>query len=366
LVEQVTNLSGGFPPTAAAIVTADDAAVHQGPANSFDSLGTAEGGELAAVLGTNADGNWWYVLTRAGLQGWLPTDALSLEDAPILPDDPIAQKPASTAVTASPLAGLEPVAVALVTSKGSTPVRQGPATTYPASGTVDQGELTGVFGINAAGDWLYVFTISGANGWLPADTLRVTGSLAAAPVLSADPLAPRASPSEPGPSTAGTVSIQPLDLEELITVTTARVDNDALNVRQGPGAAYEGLGTLSRDNEVEVLALNKTGEWALVKTADGEYGWTSLDYLSVDGSLADAPQVISPAPDRSLPPGQVAPIFAPSAVESNANSTTGGSGNPQSDTNPAPIEQVSTPRTTSAAVPTLTWTSIARVPTSPT
>jgi uncharacterized protein YgiM (DUF1202 family) len=134
------------------------------------------------VLGTNADKNWWYVLTGAGLQGWLPTDALqvtfSLEDAPVLPDDPMAQEPASTVAKANPLAELEPVAVALVTTKGSTPVRQGPATTYPASGTVEQGELTGVFGINAAGDWLYVFAISGANGWLPADTLRVTGSLA--------------------------------------------------------------------------------------------------------------------------------------------------------------------------------------------
>jgi uncharacterized protein YgiM (DUF1202 family) len=363
LVEQVTNLSGGFPPTAAAIVTADAAVVHQGPADSFDSVGTADGGELAAVLGTNADGNWWYVLTRAGLQGWLPTDVLqvtfSLEDTPVLPDDPIAQKPASTAATASPLAGLEPIAVALVTTKGSTTVRQGPATTYPASGKVEQGELTGVFGINAAGDWLYVFTISGANGWLPADTLRVTGSLAEAPVLSADPLVPSASPSEPGPSTASTESIQPLNLEELITVTTARVDNDALNVRQGPGAAYEGLGALSRDDEVAVLALNKTGEWVLVKTADGEYGWTSLDYLSVDGSLADAPQVISPAPDRSLTPGQVAPIFAPSVVESKTNATTRSSGNPQSVTNPAPIEQVSTSSTTSATIPALTWTSTA-------
>jgi uncharacterized protein YgiM (DUF1202 family) len=363
LVEQVTNLSGGFPPTAAAIVTADAAVVHQGPADSFESVGTADRGELAAVLGTNADNNWWYVLTGAGLQGWLPTDALqvtfSLQDAPVLPDDPMAQEPASTVAKANPLAELEPVAVALVTTKGSTPVRQGPATTYPASGAVEQGELTGVFGINAAGDWLYVFAISGANGWLPADTLRVTGSLAEAPVLSADPLAPSASPSEPGPSTASTVSIQPLDLEELSTVTTARVDNDALNVRQGPGAAYEGLGTLSRDDEVAVLALNKTGEWALVKTADGEYGWTSLDYLSVDGSLANAPQVISPAPDRSLPPGQVAPIFAPSVVESNANATTGGTGNPQSGANPAPIEQVSTSSTTSAAVPSLTWTSMA-------
>jgi uncharacterized protein YgiM (DUF1202 family) len=362
LVEQVTSLSGGFPPTAAAVVTAESAVVHHGPADSFDSVGTATGGELAAVLGTNAEGNWWYVLTRAGLQGWLPADEVqvtfSLEEAPVLPDDPMAQSPGSTAAAASPLAGLEPVAVAVVTTKGSTSVRQGPASTYPVSGSVEQGELAGVFGINAAGDWLYVFTISGANGWLPEDTLRVTGSLAEAPVLSADSLAASATASQPGSATASTASIQPLDLEELVAVATARVDNDALNVRQGPGAAYEGLGTLSRDDEVAVLAVNKTEEWALVKTTDGEYGWTSLDYLAVDGSLADAPQVISPAPNRVLPTGQVAPIFAPSAVESNADAIIDSSGNPRSDSNPGQKIQASESSTTST-VPTLTWTSMA-------
>jgi uncharacterized protein YgiM (DUF1202 family) len=276
----------------------------------------------------------------------------------------MAQKPASTPATVNPLTELQPVAVALVTADNGTTIRQGPATSYPVSGTAEQGELAGVFGINAAGDWLYVFTISGENGWVPAGSVRVTGSLAKAPVLPADPVAASVrqagtpSSSEPAsPSTASAVGIQPLDLDEFDPVTTARVDNDALNLRQGPGAAYELLGTLSRDDEVTVLALNKTREWALIKTADGGYGWASLDYLSGDGSLADAPQVISPAPNRSLPPGQVAPIFSPSGVEDNANVTTGNTGNTaQSGANPTPVEQVST---SSTAAPVLTWTSVA-------
>ena len=368
LVKQVTELSGGFPPTAAAMITANNVTLRQGPAVSYSSVGTAEEGEPSAVLGTNTDGNWWYVLTRSGLQGWLPTEVLqitiSLTPPPVLPDDPMAQKPASTPAMVNPLTELQPVAVALVTADNGTTIRQGPATSYPASGTAEQSELAGVFGINAAGDWLYVYTISGENGWLPAGSVRVTGSLAGAPVLPANPLAasvPQAgtsSASEPAsPPTASTAGIQPLDLDELEPVTTARVDNDTLNVRQGPGAAYELLGSLSRDDEVAVLALNKTREWALVKTADGGYGWASLDYLSGDGSLADAPQVISPAPNRSLPPGQVAPIFSPSRVESNANVTNGNTGNTiQSGTSPKPVEQVSTFSTTA---PMLTWTSVA-------
>ncbi len=367
LVEQVTELSGGFPPTAAALISTSNGTVRQGPADSSASVGTAEEGELAAVLGTNAEGNWWYVLTRSGLQGWLPNEALqitlSLAEAPVLPDDPMANKPASTLATFNPLAELEPVAVALVTADNGTTIYQGPAASYPASGTAEHGELAGVFGINTAGDWLYVYTISGENGWLPAGSVRVTGSLAEAPVMPAVPMAASvsqaetSSASEPtAPSTASAVGIQPLDLDELDPVTTARVDNDTLNVRQGPGAAYELLGTLSRDDEVTVLALNKTREWALVKTADGGYGWASLDYLLGDGSLVDAPQVISPAPNRSLTPGQVAPIFSPSGVESKSNATTGNTGNTQSGANPAPVEPAST---SSTAAPVLTWTSAA-------
>ena len=367
LVEQVTELSGGYPPTAAAMITVGNESVRQGPADSHASVGAAEEGEPAAVLGTNAEGNWWYVLTRSGLQGWLPNEALqitfSLAEAPVLPDDPIAQEPASTPATVNVLTELQPVAVILVTAGNGTAIRQGPATSYPASGNAEQGELAGVFGINAAGDWLYVYTISGENGWLPAGSVRVTGSLAGAPVLPADPMAasvPQAgtsSPSEPAnPSTASAVGIESLALDELDPVTKARVSNAALNLRQGPGAAYELLGTLSRDDEVTVLALNKTREWALAKTADGGYGWASLDYLSSDESLADAPQVISPAPNRNLPSGQVAPIFSPSGVESSRNATTENTGNTQSGTSPTPVEQVSTSSTT---VPVLTWTSAA-------
>jgi uncharacterized protein YgiM (DUF1202 family) len=364
LIEQVTDLSGGYPPTAAAIVTADEAPVRQGPAESFSQVGTAKQGELAAVLGANASGDWRYVLTRSAVQGWLPAEALqvtfSLAEAPVLPDDPTTQEPAS--VIESPLTGLEAVAVALVTAKDGAAVHQGPAASYPLSGTVEPGELAGIFGINPGGSWLYVLTISGVNGWLPADSVRITGSLAEAPVLPANPMTASifqegsASASGLGPSTASTVEFQPLDLDEMNPVTTARVDNDALNLRQGPGAAYERLGTLLRDEEVAVLALNKTGEWALVKTADKDFGWTSLDYLSADGSLADAPQVISPAPNRSIPSGQVAPVFPSSSAVPNTDAATGSVSNTQSGADSTPAEQVST---SNASVPVLTWNSVA-------
>jgi uncharacterized protein YgiM (DUF1202 family) len=68
------------------------------------------------------------------------------------------------------------------------------------------------------------------------------------------------------------------------------------------------LATLSRGDEVSVLALNKTQDWVLVETADGVFGWVSLAYVLVDDSLADVPTVISARPDADLPSGQIAPI----------------------------------------------------------
>jgi len=210
LVQQVTDLSGGFPPVAAATVKAPDVALRWGPADTYASLGTPGQGELAAVLGQDAGGNWRYVLTRSGLQGWLPAQALqvtlSLGEAPVLPDNPLAPAPdqalSSAPAPANPLGGLEPVAVALVTAEDVV-LRLGPAASHPSAGSVEQGELAGVLGTNPGGDWLYIITISGLQGWLPRDAVRVTGSLEGAPVLPANPLAVQSGASTAGGSSGG-------------------------------------------------------------------------------------------------------------------------------------------------------------------
>lgn len=338
LVQQVIALSGGLPPVAAATIQSDSVTIRQGPASSYAWLGTAKQGELAAILGKNASGDWWYVLTESALQGWLPTSAVqinfSLGAAPTLPADILTQESpqaaSSISVPVNPLDGLEPVAAFLVTAKSAT-IRQGPAATYPGVAPVEQGELGAVLGTNAAQDWLYVITLSVVQGWLPTDAVRVTGSLAGAPVLPANPLAVNtplsASPSATASILPNSVPGQPLALSELKPVITASVDNDALNIRQGPGAAYEQIGTLWRADQVMVLALNKTGDWALVRTTTGQFGWVSLAYLAVDGTLDSAPRVISPAPGRDLPSGQVAPVYpAPDAASgkvTSANRQTG-------------------------------------------
>lgn len=55
--------------------------------------------------------------------------------------------------------------------------------------------------------------------------------------------------------------------------------DDVLNVRAGPGADFDKLGSLPTDaTGIEVVAVNDTGNWGLVNL-DERSGWVSLTYM---------------------------------------------------------------------------------------
>jgi len=319
LVQQVTELSGGFAPAQAARVKDVAANVRRTPAETAEVVGEAAPGEVVAVLGKNKAGDWLYVLTASVVQGWLPTGAVQViiplsQEVPVLPDDPLAQPPTPAAEApsvSSVLQELSPAAAFIATADSIT-LRQGPGTNYGSLGTLSKGELGGVLGKNKAGDWLFIITINGVMGWLPTDTVRIMGSLDEARVLSANPLAP---PVKPTPKPTATAALarrqsapQPASSGTLQAVATAQVDSDLLNVRQGPGPDYAVLGQLRRGDQVSLLALNRSADWALVQIAEGQYGWVYLPLLKTEDDLADAPRVTSPPPGGDFPAGQIAPI----------------------------------------------------------
>jgi SH3-like domain-containing protein len=69
----------------------------------------------------------------------------------------------------------------------------------------------------------------------------------------------------------------------------ARVDSAGLNMRSGPGTAYESIAAYERGDRMEVLAKDGKGEWLKVKAPDGKVGWMSARFLAVRGSLDDVP-----------------------------------------------------------------------------
>ncbi|WGW04379.1 COG3650 family protein [Tropicibacter oceani] len=72
---------------------------------------------------------------------------------------------------------------------------------------------------------------------------------------------------------------------------TGVASDDVLNVRSGPGAGHEIVGTLGPyDTGVEVIRLNETGTWGFVNTGE-QSGWTSMRFLAArpGGTLPDWP-----------------------------------------------------------------------------
>jgi uncharacterized protein YgiM (DUF1202 family) len=232
--------------------------------------------------------------------------------------------------------GLSPEAIALVMVDNMT-IRQGPGESYGVVSAIQRGDLAGVLGQDASGDWVYVVDASLSYGWLPVSDLRITGSLQNAPVLPPDPIAAliaqavsaSTSGSSASASTGSGAALQPVAVTDLEPVTTARVNSDILNMRQRPGATFKLLDTLARDDEVTVLALNQDRQWALVETAGGKQGWVSVDFLNMEGDLTNAPQVKTLTPGADYPADQVAPIVAmtgqrsaPSAPATSNSATT--------------------------------------------
>lgn len=199
--------------------------------------------------------------------------------------------------------------------KVNTAIRQGPGTNYDTVNAIQAGDVFGILGKNAGGDWIYVIDASLSPGWLPLSELRVVGSLEQAPVLPPNPLAylvqaaasASANTATESSTEVSPVSSQPTSIPNLTPVTTAQVNNNGLNLRQGPGVSYDLIATLPRDEKVTVLALNPRRDWALVETASQQRGWAALPYLAVAGSLENAPIIPPAALEQVASSGPVAP-----------------------------------------------------------
>ncbi|NJN99109.1 MAG: SH3 domain-containing protein [Anaerolineales bacterium] len=97
------------------------------------------------------------------------------------------------------------------------------------------------------------------------------------------------------PSISSTVSVQVAGNEVITpTVTKAAVQVEiitpGLNVRQGPGTAYPGIGTVAQGNVFDVTGVSADGNWLQINKA-GSPGWISSQpaYVRVIGSLDNVP-----------------------------------------------------------------------------
>jgi hypothetical protein len=74
-----------------------------------------------------------------------------------------------------------------------------------------------------------------------------------------------------------------------------------LNVRAGPGTGFDGIGTLARDDALEVLGQSGDCAWLQVRTAAGVEGWVArvlggTEYTALNIPCDAVPEVVVPTP----------------------------------------------------------------------
>ena len=83
----------------------------------------------------------------------------------------------------------------------------------------------------------------------------------------------------------------------------AVVNHETLNVRNGPGTAYERTTVLQQGAQVRVTGRNTAGSWFQIILDDGSEGWIYADYTDLNTHKGSIPVVekIPPLPTASQP-----------------------------------------------------------------
>jgi len=114
-----------------------------------------------------------------------------------------------------------------------------------------------------------------------AETVEATASPAEGETM--EPIATSLATEAPSPAATSSVP------------TRARITGDGLQMRVGPGTAYEVTASLAEGDEVNVVGRDEMGDWVKVGLDSGEEGWVASDFVDVGGNLKVVP-VITPGP----------------------------------------------------------------------
>lgn len=69
---------------------------------------------------------------------------------------------------------------------------------------------------------------------------------------------------------------------------------DELNLRRGTGSDFDVIRKLSRGDQVELIGRNDAGDWLQVRTANGDTGWVSSQYIDLNRGPSELAVVTTP------------------------------------------------------------------------
>ena len=205
------------------VVTASVLNVRSGPSTSYSVITKLYKGDKVEIL--ESSNGWNKIKTSSGKTGWSSAEYLSTSGT----SGSTSTTDKKATVTASTLN-----------------VRSGPSTSYSITTKVYKGETVEV--LESSNGWSKIKTASGKIGWSSEEYLSTSG-------------------------TSGSTST---------TGKKATVTASTLNVRSGPSTSYSITTKVYKGETVEVL--ESSNGWSKIKTASGEIGWASEEYLSTSGA----------------------------------------------------------------------------------
>lgn len=166
-------------------------------------------------------------------------------------------------------------------------LRSGPGAGFPVVTVLSTGQQLTLLGANVDASWYQVQTTYGHIGWVAARYVSANyGGITV----------PQTAP------TGGTAAV----------VTTAY-----LNIRSGPGANFQDIGTLARGQAFNLVGRNADNTWVQINLPGGiQGGWVSARYISSGTPVSYLPLVSNTGVTSAYPQpvpvwGQVGVITAP-------------------------------------------------------
>ena len=161
----------------------------------------------------------------------------------------------------------------------TTNVRSGPDTRFAIVSQLSADDEVEIDGRDEEGRWLHVTLTDGSEGWLPVFALIIDGDVSDVPVVEEDTTTPEASDSS------------------ISVISYGRV-----NVRSGPGIAYDIVGAARRERSGDSIARSsRENDWLLVRFGDTE-GWVAYFTVNVQGDARTLPVLVPDSSGESLIP----------------------------------------------------------------
>ena len=242
----------------AATIAAEAANLRGGPGTDYDKLGDLPVGAPLLLL-AQVDG-WYQAQTSDGRGVWVAAELLDMDlaAADLLPQ-------------ASSIPALPPARVGTVAEEGLN-LRDGPGTTFVGMTKLPAGTRLDL--LARYGDWFQVQAPDEQAGWVLGQYLAIgPGVVERVEAVTSAP--------DPHPALVG------------------RAAFGNINLRGGPGVAYDKLGTLAAGAQLGLLG--RYDDWFKIRAPGGAVGWVSSELLQTSDFIVRRVPLVrdAPAPPRS-------------------------------------------------------------------